>query len=116
MRLLFDENISYRIVKRIAAVYRDCVSSVWLKLIGQPDTSVWEQAKLAGYDIVTFDEDYIGLSKFRGSPPRVIFVRPVMLTQPLADLLIREYEAIHLFLTSELEERGCLELIDFTQF
>lgn len=116
MRLLFDENISYRIIKKLTLVYPDCESSVRLKLIGQPDTDVWQKAKQLGYDIVTFDEDYLFLSESRGFPPKVILIRPGRIsTQPLADLLIREHEAIYAFLTSSTEKQGCLELINFTR-
>lgn len=115
MRPLFDENISYRVIKKINKVYPDCESSVRLKLIGHPDTNVWDKAKQLGYDIVTFDEDYLFLSESRGFPPKVVLIRPGISTQPLADLLIREHSAIHAFLTSETGEQGCLELIDTTR-
>lgn len=117
MRLLFDENISYRIIKKIVDYYPDSESSVRLKLIGHEDTTIWQKAKAVGYDIVTFDEDYVHLSQLHGAPPKVIFIRPGNIpTQPLAELLIRNHEMIHAFLTSQTDERDCLELIDFTRF
>lgn len=116
MKLLFSENISYRIVKKLIHVYPHCESSVRLKLTGQPDTDVWQKAKQFGYDIVTFDEDYVFLSESRGFPPKVVFIRPASIpTRPLAELLVREFETIHSFLTSDIDKRGCLELIDVTR-
>lgn len=116
MKLLFDENIFCRIVKKLIHTYSDCELSVRLKLIGQPDTSVWQEAKQLGYDIITFNEDYVFLSESRGFPPKVVFIRLVGIpTHPLAELLIREFETIHSFLTSDTDERGCLELIDVTR-
>lgn len=107
MQLLFDENISYRIIKKIAPVYPNCESSVRLKLIGQPDADVWQKAKQLGYDIVTFDEDYVFLSESRGFPPKVVFIRPASIpTKPLAELLIREYETIRTFLVSKPKSAG----------
>lgn len=117
MKLLFDENISWRIVKKIIHLYPGSESSVRLHLTGQKDDTVWKTAKRDGYDIVTFDEDYSVLSQERGFPPKVIFIRSGnMSTQPLAALLIRNHEVIVAFLTNPEEEHGCLELVDFTSF
>ena len=117
MRLLFDENISWRIIKKITHLYPDSESSVRLRLIGHEDDTVWKTAKREGYDIVTFDDDYLNLSQLHGFPPKVIFIRPGnLLTQQIADLLIRNHSVIQLFLTDPGEERGCLELFDFIRF
>jgi predicted nuclease of predicted toxin-antitoxin system len=117
MRLLFDENISFRIIRKIADQYPDSESSVRLKLTGKNDTVVWNTAKAKGYSIVTFDEDYLNLSQLYGFPPKVIFIRPGNLTtEQVTDLLLRNYDAIHTFLTDLTEERGCLELFDFSHF
>ncbi|KAB7730042.1 hypothetical protein F5984_12720 [Rudanella paleaurantiibacter] len=117
MKLLFDENISWRIVKKVISFYPGSESSVRLHLLGQEDNQVWATALREGYSIVTFDDDYPALSQQRGFPPKVIFIRPGNLpTQVLADLLIRNYDTIHAFLTDTEEERGCMELIDFTRF
>jgi predicted nuclease of predicted toxin-antitoxin system len=117
MRLLFDENISWRIVKKITHLYPDSESSVRLHLIGHEDDIVWKKAKRESYTIVTFDDDYLNLSQLNGFPPKVIFIRPGNLsTQQIADLLIRNHSVIQIFLTDPEEERGCLELFDFAHF
>jgi predicted nuclease of predicted toxin-antitoxin system len=117
MRLLLDENISYRVVKKIAVYFPECESILRRQQPGIEDKQIWQIAETEGYTIVTFDEDYIDLSQLNGFPPKVILLRPVSLTnQEVADLLIRNVESIQYFLTSPEEERGCLHLFDFNKF
>jgi predicted nuclease of predicted toxin-antitoxin system len=117
MRLLLDENISYRVVKKISTHFPDCESVLRRQEPGLEDRYIWEIAKVERYSIVTFDEDYADLSQLNGFPPKVILLRPVNLTsQEVADLLIRNIESIRHFLTNSDEERGCLQLFDFNKF
>lgn len=55
MKFLFDENISYRTVKKLKASLPDCihVSQTSLKYASS-DRNIWEYAKIRGYIIVTF--------------------------------------------------------------
>jgi len=39
---------------------------------GAPDTSVWEIARTGGLLLMTRDEDFVGMSVLRGSPPKVV--------------------------------------------
>jgi predicted nuclease of predicted toxin-antitoxin system len=75
MKFLFDQNLSHRLVRRLADVYPDCqhVRAVGLK--EAPDTEVWEYARLHGYTIVSKDADFHQRSLLLGFPPKVIWVR-----------------------------------------
>ena len=75
MKLLFDQNLSYRLVHRLADVYPDCqhVRNVGLK--EAPDTEVWEFASDNGYTVVSKDADFHQRSLLLGFPPKVIWVR-----------------------------------------
>jgi len=57
-KLLFDENISYRIVRKIAHLYPDSEQVKRLGLLSKKDGIIWEYAKHNNYVIVTHDEDY----------------------------------------------------------
>ena len=76
IKLLFDANLSYRLVKKVIDNYEDCihVSKTGLS-IPALDIEIWEWAKNNNYIIVTNDEDFENLSQLHGFPPKVILIR-----------------------------------------
>ena len=75
MRLLFDENLSARLVAAVADVYPDSAHVACVGLGGAPDGQVWEYAAAGGFVLVTKDEDFHRLSVLRGPPPKVVSMR-----------------------------------------
>ena len=75
MKLLFDQNLSYRLVRLLADTFPDCqhVRNVGLK--EAPDTQVWEFARSNSYAIVSKDSDFHQRSLLLGFPPKVVWVR-----------------------------------------
>ena len=74
-RLLFDENLSARLVRLLAEVYPGSAHLADVALAGAADGRVWAYAAAHGYVLVTKDEDFHRLSVFRGFPPKVVWVR-----------------------------------------
>ncbi len=75
VKLLFDQNLSPKLISRLADLYP---ISEHLELIGlgaADDVLVWEHAKQNDLTIVTKDSDFADLSVFRGFPPNVIWIR-----------------------------------------
>lgn len=75
MRLLFDQNLSYRLCARLADLFPD---SSQVRLVGldqADDRVIWEHARMGGFAIVTQDADFAELSALFGAPPRVIWLR-----------------------------------------
>ena len=110
--LLFDENISYRVVKQILHLFPESQAAKQLKLLAKEDFLIWETAKSGGFTIITYDEDYELLSNLRGWPPKVILIRSGNLsnTEVIAMLQIN-FDAISDFLLDiEFDARGVLEL------
>ena len=62
MKLLFDQNISFRIVKLITDVFPFASQVRLLGLENADDIEIWEYAKLNNYAVVTFDTDFYDLS------------------------------------------------------
>jgi predicted nuclease of predicted toxin-antitoxin system len=75
MKLLFDENISFRIVKRITEFFPDSIhiSSIRPKI--SSDRLIFEYAKKHAYTIVTFDEDFQEIQSILGFPPKIVWLR-----------------------------------------
>lgn len=109
MKLLFDQNISFRILKKIADFFPDAQQTFKLNLNGSTDLQIWEYAKLNKLCIVTFDSDFIDISVLRGSPPKIIWLRTGNTsTDVIADILISNQVLIKQFMQSE--EASYLEL------
>ena len=74
MKLLFDQNLSPKLVSRLADLFPDS-SHVQMEGLGcADDNQIWEHAKKNGFAIVSKDADYNNLSVVRGSPPKVIWL------------------------------------------
>ena len=74
MKLLFDENLSPRLVGLIADLYPDS-AHVHHCGLGSTDGAIWEYAKTHGFNIVTKDSDFLERTILAGSPPKVIWLR-----------------------------------------
>ena len=75
MKLLFDQNISFRIEKKLPAIFSESkhISSVGLMNVN--DIDIWNYAKKEGFIIVTFDSDFYDISIINGCPPKIIWMR-----------------------------------------
>jgi len=75
VKLLFDENLSPRLVARLADLFPGSAHVHDLHLGSAKDEKVWERALADGYTIVSKDSDYYDLGQFRGHPPKVIWLQ-----------------------------------------
>lgn len=75
MRLLFDHNLSPRLVDRLANVYPEAQHIFLLDMAEADDRQIWDYATQANWIIVTRDSGYNDLSLIRGFPPKVIRIR-----------------------------------------
>lgn len=112
MKLLFDQNISFRITKKIIDQFPDCkhVSDCGLK--NSEDFDIWDYAKTNNFSIVTFDSDFYDISLINGHPPKIIWIRTGNLTtDEIAKLLILRKAVIDKFLYDEdYKELSCIEI------
>lgn len=74
MRLLFDQNLSPRLVARLADLFPGSEHVEAAGLGNASDESVWAYALNNGLAVVSKDEDYSHLSVIRGSPPKVLWL------------------------------------------
>lgn len=75
MKLLFDENISYKLCKRLADIFPDSKHIKDFHLEKQEDIEIWEFAKREGFIIVTQDSDFNDISILQEFPPHIIWLR-----------------------------------------
>jgi predicted nuclease of predicted toxin-antitoxin system len=112
MRLLFDQNISFRITKKIQVFFSECKHVSDCGLSDKEDSEIWQYAKRNEYIIVTFDSDFYDISIINGHPPKILWIRSGNLTTTeIAQLLIDNQEAIQSFIENdEFKDIACLEL------
>ena len=110
--LLFDENSSYRIIKRVLHLFPDSQAAKRLRLTAKEDGLIWETAKQNGFTIITYDDDYEMLNQLRGWPPKVILIRSSNLSNnEVVEMLEANFNAICDFLLDkDFDARGVLEL------
>jgi predicted nuclease of predicted toxin-antitoxin system len=75
MRLLFDENLSSALPRRISTLIPDSAHVRDVGLLGADDLVIWRYAADNGFIIVTKDDDYSDLSILHGAPPKVLLLR-----------------------------------------
>jgi predicted nuclease of predicted toxin-antitoxin system len=86
VKLLFDENLSRRLVDRLADLFP---GSTHEGLLQTPDIDVWNWAKANGFSIATADADFYELATAFGPPPKVVWLRGCDYPTAVAERLIR---------------------------
>ena len=112
MKLLFDQNISPKIVRRLEADFPGSTQVRYVGLEDAADSAIFKYAKQHDFLIVTFDADFVDLITVQGAPPKVIWLRTGNLTtRSIEELLRRNIKSITDFLTAE--EGEILELTSY---
>lgn len=75
MKLLLDENLSDRIIRRIIDLYPGSEHVKNLALTNIDDGIIWEFAKANSFTIVSKDYDFHQRSLLYGHPPKFIYLR-----------------------------------------
>jgi predicted nuclease of predicted toxin-antitoxin system len=74
VRLLLDENLSVRLVPALIDVFPGSDHVRTLQGTHVSDTALWELAGDGDYVLTTRDEDLIGTSVLRGTPPKILWL------------------------------------------
>ena len=72
MKLLFDQNLSPRLVLKLADLFPDSNHVYAVDLDRAQDHEVYEYARREGFMLVTKDADFGELNVLRGFPPKVV--------------------------------------------
>ncbi len=102
MKLLFDENVSPALTRRLADLFANSVHVRDIGMKATDDPVVWDYAKNNDFMIVSKDADMHDLSLVLGNPPKVIWVRlGNCSTRQVENLPRQNFEAIKLFATDD---------------
>lgn len=112
MKLLFDQNISFRILKKISDSFSDSSHVKTEGLINASDLEIWEYAKLNKFTIVSQDSDFNDINLIKGFPPKIIWIKTGNLnTDEIEQLLEKHRVDIEEFFVDV--NLGCLEMFEF---
>ena len=93
MRLLFDQNLSHRLVQRLEDVFPDSCHVRDIGLARAADDLVWAYARDNGFTIVSKDADFHQRSFLYGAPPKVIWVRRGNCSTTVVEQIFRIHQA-----------------------
>jgi len=110
VKLLFDQNISPKILKKLPDDFTECKQIRFVGLENASDFEIFEYAKTNGFAVVTFDSDFVDLNALRGTPPKIIYLNTGNLTtQSVSELILNNLLTIQHYLNSETDD--ILELL-----
>jgi predicted nuclease of predicted toxin-antitoxin system len=88
VKLLFDENLSPRLVTALGDLWPGSAHVESINMRGATDDELWSFARAQGFTLVSKDDDFRSLALVRGAPPKVVWLQigngP---TSKVADLL-----------------------------
>ncbi len=104
MKLLFDENLSPRLVGDLASPWPGSTHIELLGMRGASDAAIWAHARDGDFIIVSKDDDFRSLALVRGPPPKVIWLQVGNApTAAVANLLRANALLLHTFSLDPVE-------------
>jgi len=93
MKLLFDQNLSFRLCQRLADLFPASDQVRRLGLEQADDRTIWRHAKANGFVLVSQDSDSADLAALLGSPPKLIWLRCGNQPTAIVERLLRDHAA-----------------------
>jgi predicted nuclease of predicted toxin-antitoxin system len=99
VKLLLDQNLSFRLVAGLAGCFPGSAHVKDFGLTGDDDERIWNLAREQGFVIVTKDSDFLARALLRGHPPEVVQIAiGNSSTREIESLLMAKADDIHIFI------------------
>ena len=109
MKLLFDQNLSFKLCGQLADLFPGSNQVLPLGLDKADDSAIWQFAKANDFIIVTQDADFADMAALYGPPPKIIWLRCGNQSSAFVAKLLREHsESIAAFVADQ--EAACWEI------
>ncbi len=89
MKLLFDQNLSHRLVPRLSAEYPLSQHVRDVGLVDATDPAIWQYAKQHGFVVVSKDVDFQQRALLLGHPPKIVWLRVGNASTTMVEDLLR---------------------------
>ena len=93
MKLLFDQNLSFRLCQLLADLFPESSQVRLLGLDRVDDIEIQQYARREEFVIVTQDADFYRLALLNGVPPKIVWLRCGNQTTSVIESLIRSHAA-----------------------
>ncbi|WP_414665188.1 DUF5615 family PIN-like protein [Horticoccus sp. 23ND18S-11] len=104
MKLLFDQNLSSDLVRRLSDLFPESTHVKNLGMMKSEDEVIWAYARENGFTVVSKDSDFQQRSLLLGAPPKVIWLRVGNCPTDRIERLLRDYSVeLHTFERDELQ-------------
>jgi predicted nuclease of predicted toxin-antitoxin system len=110
LRLLFDQNLSPKLVERLADAFPGSTHVSFAGLDRATDEEVFAHALQQGYAVVSKDSDFAEMAQLRSRSPKVVWLR-------LGNRATREIEAVlkgHRQAMEDLERSPDLRVLELS--
>ena len=94
MKLLFDEDLSFKLVASLADAFPGSTPVELVQLRGASDEAVWKHARAYGFTLVSKDDDFRHLSLLNGAPPKVVWLRVGNMSTAELGVLLRAQKSV----------------------
>ena len=102
MRLLFDQNLSFKLSRLLADTFPESNQVRLLGMEEAEDRAIWEYAKANDFILVSQDADFADMATLFGPPPKVIWLRCGNQPTHALERRLRDHaEAIAVFVADE---------------
>ncbi|MBI1768465.1 MAG: DUF5615 family PIN-like protein [Bacteroidetes bacterium] len=75
MKLLFDQNLSHKLVDRLSDIFPNSSHVKTYNLSKEDDHAVWKFALENDFIVETQDSDFYDLALLNGTPPKIVWIR-----------------------------------------
>jgi len=75
MKLLFDQNLSFKLCRQLSDMFPESAQVRELGLDRATDRELWDFAGANGFTLVSLDADFAEMAALVGPPPKVIWLR-----------------------------------------
>jgi predicted nuclease of predicted toxin-antitoxin system len=107
MKLLFDQNLSFRLCRQLFDVFPGSNQVRLLGLAEAGDREIWQHAKTNDFVVVSQDADFAEMATLYGPPPKVIWLRCGKQPTEAIERRLREHaEAIAAFVQATQSPAG----------
>ena len=111
MKILLDQNLSFRLEKRLYRLYGEVRHVTSLGLRNANDREIWEFAKKNAYTVFTQDDDFETLHTLYGHPPKIVWFRMGNVpNEEFINVLTDRFDRISQFINNVDAESGLLEV------
>lgn len=111
MKLLFDQNLSFRLCAALNDLFPGSQQVRLLGMEHSEDFKIWEHTRQNDFAIVPLDADFYELSLLKGAPPKIIWLRCGNQSTSIVEKILRKRAPeIKEFVTDS--KTACMEIYE----